>query len=132
MAPIPRTDELSVHNPLSAGRRLASRAVAWQAGATALVALALLAFGVPHALGALVGGGAVAAGGWLSRAISLGGGIAPAGGALARLLAGAMLKWVLVFGVLALGIGLGGFPPLAVLAGVLVALVVQVLAMASQ
>lgn len=121
-----------MHDPTFAGRRLALRAAAWQAAATALLALAFIAFSVPLALGALLGGLAVAAGGWLSGRISLGGGVAPAAGALARLLAGAMLKWVLVFSLLVLGIGLGGLPPLGVLAGVLVALVVQVLALASR
>lgn len=121
-----------MHDPTFAGRRLALRATAWQVGATALLALAFIAFSVPQALAALLGGLAVTAGGWLSGRVALGGGVAPAAGALARLLAGAVLKWVLVFGVLALGIGLGGLPPLGVLSGVLVALVVQVLALASR
>ena len=44
---------------MSAGRRLALRATVFQAGATALVALTFLPHGLPSALGALVGGGAL-------------------------------------------------------------------------
>ena len=117
---------------VAAGRRLAQRALAWQAVAVALVALAFLVKGWPWALAALAGGGAVAVCGWLSSAIALGGGIAPAGGALARVLIGVLAKWAVVLAVLVLAVGAGGLPPVAVGTGVIVALVTQMLAMASR
>jgi F0F1-type ATP synthase assembly protein I len=125
---LPQTDESRVHDPLSAGRRLASRATAWQAGAAALVALAFLPLGAPSALSAAVGGGAVVAGGVVAALMALGGGIQPAGMAMGRLLAGVMLKWVVVFAVLTLGLAGFKLPPLPMLVGVLAATLAFVLA----
>lgn len=125
---LPQTDESRVHDPLSAGRRLASRATAWQAGAAALVALAFLPFGAPSALAAAVGGGAIVAGGVVALLMALGGGIQPAGMAMGRLLAGVMLKWVVVFAVLTLGLAGFKLPPLPMLVGVLAATLAFVLA----
>lgn len=116
-----------MHDPLSAGRRLASRATAWQAGATALAALAFLLHGAPSALAAAVGGGAVVAGGAAAALVALGGGAQPAGAAMGRLLAGVMLKWVVVFAVLALGLAGLKLPPLPMLVGVLAATLAFVL-----
>lgn len=117
-----------MHNPLSAGRRLALRSIAWQAVATALVALAFLFQGAPQALGALAGGGSVVLGGAVATWVALGGGVQAAGMAMGRLLAGIMLKWVVVFAIL--GIGLAGLklPPLPMLAGLLAVMLAYVLA----
>lgn len=117
-----------MHDPLSAGRRLASRAIVFQAGATALAALALLALGAPSALAAAVGGGALVAGGAVAAIIALGGGVQPVGVAMGRLLAGVILKWVVVFAVLALGMAVLRLPPLPMLVGVLAATLAFVLA----
>ncbi|WP_236621736.1 hypothetical protein [Luteimonas huabeiensis] len=117
---------------VAAGRRLAQRAIVWQAVAVALVAGAFLAKGPSWALAALAGGGAVAVGGWLSGAIALGGGANPAAGALARLLLGVLAKWAVVLLVLGLAVGAGGLPPIAALVGVVAALATQMLAMASR
>lgn len=117
-----------MHDPLSAGRRLASRATAWQAGAAALVALAFLPFGAPSALAAAVGGGAIVAGSLVAALMALGGGIQPAGMAVGRLLAGVMLKWVVVFAVLTLGLAGFKLPPLPMLVGVLAGTLAFVLA----
>lgn len=125
---LPQTDESRVHDPLSAGRRLASRATAWQAGAAALAALAFIPLGAPMALSAAVGGGAVVAGGLVAALMALSGGIQPAGMAMGRLLAGVMLKWVVVFGVLTLGLAGFKLPPLPMLVGVLAATLAFVLA----
>lgn len=116
-----------MHDPLTAGRRLASRAIAWQAAATTLVALAFLARGAPSALAAAIGGGAVVAGALVSARIALGGGVQPAGAAVARLLLGVGLKWVVVLAML--GYGLAGLrlPPLPMLVGVAVATLAYVL-----
>jgi ATP synthase protein I len=116
---------------VAAGRRVAQRALVWQMLAVALVAGALLLFrGMPWALGGVGGGGAVVAGSALSGLLALGGGVSPATGALARMLLGVLVKWVVVIGVLVLAVGVAGLPPVAVLAGVIAAMVAQVLAMA--
>ena len=96
----PSSQDPHVLSSFAAGRRLAQRALAWQAVAVALTALAFLVKGWPWALAALAGGGSVALGGWLHSAIALGGGVAPAGGALARVLVGALAKWAVVLVVL--------------------------------
>jgi ATP synthase protein I len=113
---------------MSAGRRLALRATVFQAGATVLVALALLPHGMPSALGVLVGGGALVAGSSLAALLALGGGVQPAGAAMARLLAGVVLKWVVAIAVFALGLAGLGLPPLPMLAGLLAATLAFVLA----
>lgn len=110
------------------GRRLARRAIAWQAIAVAVTALAFLAKDVDWALGAALGGAAVTIGGWFSSVIALGGGANPSMVALARLMAGVALKWVVVGGALLLGIWLAGLPPLPIVVGVIVALGAQLLA----
>ena len=105
------------------GRRLARRAIIWQAAAVAVAALAFLAKGAEWALAVAVGGAAIAVGAWLSSVIA-------STVALARLMAGVAVKWVVVVGVLLLGIALAGLPPLPMVVGVVVALVAQLLAMA--
>lgn len=115
---------------IAAGRQLARRAAVWQAVVLSVLALAFLPKGGGWALAAVVGGGAVAVGNWISGAVALGGGVGPAAGVLGRLLAGMVLKWALVIAALVLGAGVGGLPPLAILSGVVAALVVQVLALA--
>lgn len=117
-----------MHDPLFAGRRLALRAIAFQAGAAALVALAFLAQSAPSALGALAGGGAVVAGGGIATLVALGGGVQPAGTVIGRLLAGVILKWLVVFAVLALALAGFKLPPLPMLAGVVAATLAFVLA----
>ena len=112
------------------GRRLARRAIIWQTAAVAVAALAFLAKGAGWALAVAVGGAAIAVGAWLSSVIALGGGVNPSTVALARLMAGVAVKWVVVVGVLLLGIALAGLPPLPMVVGVVVALVAQLLAMA--
>ena len=115
-------------NSVAAGRRLARRATAWQAVATALVALACLAKGLPWMLAALVGGGAVTLGAWLSAAVALGGGVNPAAVAFARLLAGMALKWLLVLIVVAVALAVFRLPGVPLLAGVIAATLALVLA----
>nr|WP_196778963.1 hypothetical protein [Lysobacter silvisoli] len=113
---------------MSTGRRLASRAIAWQGGATALTALAFLPLGARYALAAAVGGGAVFAGSFLAALLALGGGVQPAGMAMGRLLLGVVVKWVVVFAVLGLGLAGMRLPPLPMLVGVLAATLAFVLA----
>ncbi|UNK58426.1 hypothetical protein MNQ95_04835 [Pseudoxanthomonas daejeonensis] len=117
-------------NSVAAGRRQAGRAIAWQAGATLLVALACLWQGVQSAVAALVGGGAVVLAGWFSARIALGGGIDAAVPALARLVAGVLAKWLVLVVVLAVGVLALGLPPLPMLVAAVVVLVAQLFALA--
>lgn len=117
-------------DPLAAGPRLVRRTVTRQGIAVAALALALLAKGAAWALGAVAGGAAIIVGGALYGALALGGGIAPATGALARLVLGLLAKWFVVVATLFIAIAVAKLPPLAVIGGVVVALVAQVLAMA--
>ena len=115
-------------NSVAAGRRLAQRAIAWQAIVTALVALAFLAKGLPWLLAALVGGGAVTLAAWVSAAVALGGGVSPAGVAFARLLVGMAVKWLLVLIAIVIALGLFRLPGLPLMAGVIAATLALVLA----
>jgi len=116
-------------NSVAAGRRQAGRAIAWQAAATLLTALACLWFGWKAGAAALVGGAAVLAGGWIAAHIGLGGGINGAVPAMTRLLAGMLAKWAVLVAMMVAGV-LAGLPPLPMLGAAVVALVAQVLAMA--
>lgn len=115
-------------NPIAAGRRLAQRAIAWQAVATVLVALAFLAKGLPWVLAVLAGGGAVTLAAWLSAQVALGGGVSPAGVAFARLLMGMVLKWLLVLIAIVIALGLFRLPGVPLMAGVIAATLALVLA----
>ena len=111
------------------GRRLVQRAVAWQAIAVAVLALAVLAKGHGWSLAVLIGGGSVALGCHIGQRIALGGGVAPAMGVLSRLVLGLMAKWLVVVA-LVLAVAVAGLPAAAALAGVVLALAVQLPAMA--
>lgn len=117
-------------NSVAAGRRQAGRAIAWQAVATLLVALACLWQGPAWSMAALVGGGAVVLAGWFSARVALGGGVDTAVPALARLVAGIVAKWLLLAVALVLGVLALGLPPLPMLAAAVVVLLVQVVALA--
>jgi len=120
-----------LRDPISAHRRALAQAVVPQVIATALaVVAALLMRGGAWSLGVLAGGVAIIAGGWLSTRLALGGGVGPGTTALLRLLAGVVVKWVVVFAVLLAAVAWAGWPPVAVLAGTLVALVAQIVALA--
>lgn len=92
-----------------------------------VASLPWLVKGSMWALAAAVGGMSVVAGAWLFGRIALGGGVQSSTGAVGRMLTGLMLKWVVVIGGLAAGVGLG-LPPLPMLTGVIAALVAQMLA----
>jgi F0F1-type ATP synthase assembly protein I len=112
------------------GWRLVRRALIWQVVAVAVLALAFLPKGIAWSFAVLAGGGAIAIGGALSGALALGGGVGPATGALMRMVLGLAVKWVVVVVALVLAVGVARLPALAALVGVVVALVVQMLAMA--
>ncbi len=116
-----------MQNSIAAGRRLATRVVAAQLGMTILAAAGFLIEGLPSGLGALSGGATVALGTAVLALRLFATGPAPAGIVFARLIVGNLLKW----GVIALGLYLAmakaGLPGGAVVAGVIAALVPQLL-----
>ncbi|KAF1724559.1 MULTISPECIES: hypothetical protein [Pseudoxanthomonas] len=114
-------------NSVAAGRRLVLRAAVWQTGAVLLVALLFLPWGLPRAVAAVVGGLAIVVGALLAAWMAFGGGVLGAVSAVLRLVAGMVVKWVVVIGVLVVGAGLYKLPPLPLLAGVITGLVAQVL-----
>jgi len=63
----------------------------------------------------------------LAAWMAFGGGVLGAVSAVLRLVAGMVVKWVVVIGVLVVGAGLYKLPPLPLLAGVITGLVAQVL-----
>lgn len=121
---------LRVLNSAAAGQQLARRVVAFQAVAVLLTAVACLMIGLHAALAVLFGGGALALASLVAARWAFGGGVTGAETALGRLLLGVVLKWLVVVAVL-VGAVLQGLPPAMVLIGVIVALVAQVLAVAS-
>lgn len=117
-------------NSVDAGRRLMLRAAVYPLAAVAVLALAFLFMGPKYAIGAAASGLAVVAGGWIAARMALGGGVQAAGSAMMRLIVAVLLKWVLVIAVLVLGFVWLRLPPLALLAGIAVGLMFQVLALA--
>ena len=117
-----------MHDPIAAGRRSAQRAAVVQVAVALLVALAFLVQGPMHALAAGVGGGALALGNALAVAVSLGG-IVPARVAFARLLLGALLKWAVAIGILAVALGVWRLPPLPMMAGLAAGMLAYLLAL---
>ncbi|AWH45118.1 hypothetical protein [Stenotrophomonas sp. ZAC14A_NAIMI4_1] len=107
------------------------RAAVYPLVAVAVLALVfLLLAGQKAALGALLSGVAVSAGGWVAARMALSGGAVAAGSAMARLIIAVVAKWAVVFGVLLAGFLVFKLPALALLAGIAVGLMFQVLALA--
>ncbi len=114
-------------NSAAAGQRLARRALVSQTAATLATALACLLAGRTAALGALAGGATLTLAASLAAAIALGGGVSGAGAALGRLLLGMAVKWLLVAIGLGLALAVWRLPPLAVMAGLLAAVLAALL-----
>ena len=117
-----------VHDPIAAGRRTALRALRVQTVVGAAVVLGFLLEGPLPALGAAVGGGAMAAGHATAIWLALGG-IVPARVAFSRLLLSAVAKWVVTVALFALGLAAWQLPPLPMMVGLVVGLVVYLLAL---
>jgi len=118
-----------VSHSLAVGRRLARKAVMFQLAAGVLAAVvAGLAWGAPQAAGALAGASAAALGTAGMARVALGGGIQPARIVYLRLLVGMLVEWLLVGVVLWLAIARLRLPPLAVIAGLGLAMLVFPLA----
>src|SRR5690606_14809035 len=77
----------------------------------------LLSAGLEPGLAAAAGGIAMLAGNALAAVVALGGGIQPAGAAFARLMLGTLGKWLVVVAVLAVALGVFGWPALPILVG---------------
>jgi hypothetical protein len=95
--------------------------VSLQAAVTLVAALVALLHGRDAALGVLSGGGVLALGSLLAAWKGLAGGVASAGGALWRLLVALALKWMVVVAGFYLAIAVWQLPPLAVIAGAVIA-----------
>lgn len=117
-------------NPVEAGRRLMLRAAVYPLLAVAIAGLLFLLVSAGHAAGVVLTGVATVAGGWLAARAALSGGVQTADSAVLRLVLAMVLKWVLVIVALALGFLLWRLPPIALLAGVAIAMIFQVLALA--
>jgi hypothetical protein len=83
--------------------------------------VAALSWGAAHAAGAFIGALAAALGTEGLARLALGGGIQPARVAYVRLLAGMMLKWLLIALLLYLALARWRLPPLATLSGLVLA-----------
>ena len=117
-------------NSVANGRQQARKVLVVQVVAVAASALVFLAMSPAHARAAILGGGALALGGWLSAWMALGGETpAAAGLALGRLVTGLVLKWAVLIAALLLGLAAWQLPPAGLVTGVLVALAAQVFAM---
>jgi hypothetical protein len=128
--PLTKFKELRVLNSVDAGRRLMLRAAVYPLLAVAVSSALFLLLGVRYALGVALTGLATVLGAWLAARMALAGGVQAAGAAMTRLILAMLLKWIMVIAALALGFGLWRLPPLALLAGIAVGLIFQVLALA--
>jgi ATP synthase protein I len=126
---IPDHPEPRVLNSMAAGRRLARHILAMQLAVIVVVALVLLVFGWRYALGAALGGVAVAAGGALMAWRTFAGAVAGPVPTFGRLAGGVALKWLVIVLVLYIALARLALDPLAVLGGVLAALAVNLLAL---
>jgi ATP synthase protein I len=117
-----------VLNSLASGRRLALRLLLWQLFVALIVGLAFSVHGFRWALGAAAGAAIVALGNAVLAARVFRG-LAPAGLVFGRLVAGVILKWVVVVGGLIAILVKYKLPPLAAITGLGAALAVNLLAL---
>lgn len=118
-----------MHDPVTAGRRTALRAIGLQAIVALLVTVAFLTQGMDAALAAATGGAALVAGHLVVAMLALGGGIVNARVAFARLLLGIAGKWLVVVAVMAIALGAWRLPPLPMLAGLVAGLLAYYVAL---
>ncbi len=115
-------------NSLAAGRRSALRAVACQAVVGVLVSLAFLVQGPQSAVSAGIAGGSLALGSAIAAMLALGG-VVTAHVAFARLLLGMLAKWVVVIAAFVVALGIWRLPPVPLLVGLAVGVLVYSLAL---
>lgn len=106
-----------VLNSMAANRRLALRAMVFQAVVATGIALAFLLRDGSSFQAAAIGGGAVVLGTLLYAWRSLSMQVPSAGLALAGLITGIVLKWLVVLAALYVALARLGLPPLPLLAG---------------
>jgi ATP synthase protein I len=111
---------------------MARRAVLFQGIAVLATVLACLFLGWKASLAALLGGGALLVGGAVAAWLVLSGGVASAGVVMTRMFTGLVLKWVVVFAALLLGLVAWRLPALPLLLGLLAALIAQFIAAATR
>ncbi len=116
-----------MQNSIAAGRRLAVRVVLAQALVTVLVAAGYGLRGWNESLAVLAGGGVVALGTAVLALRLFAGAPAAAGTVLARLIVGNLLRWCVIGVGLYLAMVVARLPGLPVLAGVVAALMPQLL-----
>lgn len=117
-------------NSVANGRQQARKVLVAQIVAVAVVAVALLIAGPAHALAVILGGGALALGTGLAAWMALAGtDPAAAATALGRLMAGMVLKWLVLLLALLLGVAVWRLPPAGLAGGVIVALLAQIVVM---
>ena len=119
--------DIRVLNSLAAGRRSALRAVACQAVVGVLVSLAFLVQGPQSAASAGIAGGSLALGSVFAAMLALGG-VVTAPVALVRLLLGMLAKWCVVIAAFVVALGIWRLPPLPMLVGLAVGVLVYSLA----
>ena len=124
---VPGSLDVRVLNSLAAGRRSALRAVACQAVVGVLVSLAFLVQGTQSAASAGIAGGSLALGGACAAVLALGG-VVNARVAFARLLLGMLVKWCVVIAAFVVALGIWRLPPMPMLVGLAVGILVYSLA----
>jgi len=108
------------------------RAAVYPLVAVAIASSLFLMLGAKYAAGNALTGFATVLGGWVAARTALGGGVQAAEAATIRLVLAMVLKWVLVIAALALGFGLWRLPAVALLAGIAIGLIFQVLALVAR
>ena len=114
-------------NSLASGRRLALRIMLLQFAVALLAGFVFLALGRREAMSAAAGAALVALGTAL-MSVRFFGGVNGAGPALSRLLAGMLLKWIVIVGGLVVILFQYKLPPLAAITGLVAAYAVYLLA----
>lgn len=118
-----------MQNSIAAGRRLGFRVVLAQAIATALVAAGFAWHAWSEALAVLAGGGAVVLGTAVLAVRLFASPPAAAGTVLARLIVGNLVRWCVIGAGLYLALVKAALPGLPVIAGLVTALLPQLLGM---
>jgi len=121
-----------VLNSVDAGRRLMLRAALYPLVAIAVAAAGALLLGPKYALAVLLTGLGTVLGGWLAARTALGGGVQAASAAVFRLVLAMVFKVVLIIVALVLGFALWRLPPLGLMAGIVIGLISQMLALAKR
>jgi F0F1-type ATP synthase assembly protein I len=99
-------------------KQLVSRMVLWQAGCAVAIALLFMLSSLPAALAAAAGGLSVALGNALFGQRMFAAGVAPTPVIVFGMLAGVVLKWVIVLAAIWLALAVAHWPALPLIVGV--------------